>query len=220
MVQPGTLSALAAIEDVAPAALLVRPNGTVWIDSVRPFGFGNVRDGGLAACWQRIQERWNDPQIVEWANAIGRADDLPASGVVPYLSEVAIEPEEIEEPASDVDPRSIPAGVPETPPGGGDLDEARRGAAGLALSRRYRVGRCRSVGEGDRYVRVLRDGRTCRLNRTASLVMDACDGGAPADAVAAVTARHPDVPLENLEAETLGSVRRFVERGILEQAAR
>lgn len=218
-VQPGTLSALAAIEDVAPAALLVRPNGTVWIDSVRPFGFGNVRDGGLAACWERIQERWNDPQIVEWANAIGRADHLPAAGIVPYLDEVELEPAGQEQRGRAVDPSAIPTGVPDSPAGGGDLAEARRCATDLALARRYRQGPCRSVGTADRYVRVLRDGRICRLNRTASLVMDACDGGAPADAVNAVSARHPDVPLASLEAETLGSVRLLVERGILEPAA-
>jgi hypothetical protein len=217
-VQPGTLAALAAIEDVAPAALLVRPNGAVWIDSVRPFCFGNVRDGGLAACWSRIQERWNDPRIVEWANALGRADDIPGSAVVPYLDEVELGPAGASdpEPVRSIDAAAIPAGVPETPAGGGDLDRARRHATGLALARRYRVGRCRSVGSGERYVRVLRDGRVCRLNRTASLVMDACDGGAAADAVAAVFARHPAVPRESLEAETLGSVRKLVERGILE----
>jgi MoaA/NifB/PqqE/SkfB family radical SAM enzyme len=217
-VQPGTLSALAAIEDVAPAALLVRPNGTVWIDSVRPFGFGNVRDGGLAACWQRIQARWNDPQIVAWAKGLGRADDIPESGVVPYVDEIALEPEEQGQAARPVDTAVIPAGVPDTPPDGGDFREARRHAAGLALERPYRLGRCRSVGTADRYVRVLRDGRTCRLNRTASLVMDACGGGRPADAVAVVSARHPDVPLASIEAETLGSVRQLVERGILEPA--
>lgn len=217
-VQPGTLAALAAIEDVAPAALLVRPNGTVWIDSVRPFGFGNVRDGGLAACWGRIQERWNDPQIVEWANALPRADHIPASSVVPYLDEVALEPEEPAEPARAVERAAIPAGVPDTPRDGGDLAQARQRAVALALGRRYCAGRCRSVGTADRYVRVLRDGRTCRLNRTASLIMDRCDGGTPADAVAAVSARHPDLPLGSLEAETLGSVRLLVERGILEPA--
>jgi len=219
-VQPGTLSALAAIEDVAPAALLVRPNGTVWIDSVRPFGFGNVSDGGLGACWQRIRERWNDPEIVEWANAIGRADHLPESAVVPYLDEVALEPEEREAPARAVDPEAIPAGVPVSPAAGGDLGPARRRVAGLALARRYRLGPCRSVGTTDRYVRVLRDGRICRLNRTASLVLDACAGAAPKDAVAAVSARHPGVPLTTLETETLASVRQLVERGILEPAAR
>ena len=39
----------------APAAMLVRPDGTVLIDSMHPFSFGNI-DDGLAKVWERINE--------------------------------------------------------------------------------------------------------------------------------------------------------------------
>src|SRR5581483_11307376 len=69
VVQSGTAEIIATREGRAPAALLVRPSGSVLIDSLHPFAFGRVEDG-LAECWRRIVSDWRDPEIQQWAGRI------------------------------------------------------------------------------------------------------------------------------------------------------
>src|SRR5689334_4212809 len=89
--QPGTATSLALQGQIAPGSFLVRPNGDVRPDSIRPFTFGNAIEQGVAACWEALRSGWNDERIMRWARAMGAAEDLPRSGLVPYLDdEVAL----------------------------------------------------------------------------------------------------------------------------------
>ena len=89
LVSGGTGAPIATREDRAPAALLVRPDGRVRIDSLHPFSFGNALEDGLAECWERIREGWRAPEITEWADGISSSTGLGNAGLVPYLDEEA-----------------------------------------------------------------------------------------------------------------------------------
>ncbi len=69
-VQPGTGGALSLPGRAAPGSFLVRPNGDVRPDSLRPFTFGNAIDDGVEACWAAIREGWDDERINRWAGAM------------------------------------------------------------------------------------------------------------------------------------------------------
>ena len=64
-------------------------------------------------------------------------------------------------------------------------------------------------------MRVVGNGRTCRLNSTGAVVMDACDGGTPGDAVERLAARHPAIARTTLENDVLASVRSLLDRNVL-----
>ena len=83
-VNTASAAGLAAIEDVAPAALLIRPSGAVLIDSQKPFRFGTVPDESLQECWDRISSSWPHPDVVEWAQRIPTSDALGRSDQVAY----------------------------------------------------------------------------------------------------------------------------------------
>jgi MoaA/NifB/PqqE/SkfB family radical SAM enzyme len=134
-VRPATLAGVAMLEDVPPLALLVRPNGAVWIESVQPFSFGNVRDEPLASCWARIRDGWPRPEAVEWSNSID-ASGRPPAAHVPYLDEELHLGGSGSRAAPRPEPKGLLFGVPEPPSAGGDLAGARALIAGLALSRR------------------------------------------------------------------------------------
>jgi MoaA/NifB/PqqE/SkfB family radical SAM enzyme len=221
-----------------PATLLVRPNGAVLLDSLHPFKFGDAREQGLAECWARLSRAWRHPAISHWAGKGTITSPVAEGRLIPYRDEeVAVAPDEAPEAAAPVWPRrSISARVagkmrrtverarslrserlPEPP----SLDEAERRARGhvvtLALSRRYESAVLRSTGarDGERFVRVVADGRVCRLNGTAALILDSCDGGTPGEAVDALAARHPRVPRETLEEDVLTMVRWLLSRGVI-----
>jgi MoaA/NifB/PqqE/SkfB family radical SAM enzyme len=113
-VTTASAASLAALEDVAPAALLVRPSGAVLIDSLRPFRYGTVPDDSLADCWERIMGSWPQPEVVEWARSITTADGIARSAHVPYRdAEVDLVPSP--EPAAsprDLDEGQIPSATP------------------------------------------------------------------------------------------------------------
>ena len=71
-----------------------------------------------------------------------------------------------------------------------------------------------SALRGGRYVHLVGTGRICRLNATAAAVMDACGGGTPGDAVAALADRHPAVELERLRTDVLAATRWLAARGL------
>jgi hypothetical protein len=215
-VRPATLAGVAVLEDVPPLALLVRPNGAVWIESVQPFSFGNVRNEPLADAWARIRDGWPHPEAVEWFDSIRGGS--PPERNVPYLDEEIHLEGNGNGNGARPEPKGLSVGVPEPPPGGGDLAGARALISGLALSRRYRPGAIRATGSPERYVRVSATRAVHRLNPTATAVLDACAPGTPADAVVRLQAAHPDVPRERLEADVLESVRILVARQVLRPA--
>jgi len=209
---------LAALEDVAPAALLVRPSGAVLIDSQKPFRFGTVPAESLRTCWDRIAATWPHPDLVEWADAITTSSGLGRSEHVPYRDEeveLVAAPESIAS-GREVVESSIPSATPARP-ASIDLEGARRTIVAIATARRYTQARVRFTGDGTRgrYVRVVEDGMTCRLNTTAARVMDACLDGSPADAIGSLAATHPAVSREAIEADVLGSVRSLLDRKII-----
>jgi MoaA/NifB/PqqE/SkfB family radical SAM enzyme len=85
--QPGTGGAITLQGREAPGSYLVRPNGDVRPDSMRPFSFGNALSDGVAGCWKSIQSDWDDERINRWADSLKRPEDLPKSELVAYLDE-------------------------------------------------------------------------------------------------------------------------------------
>jgi PqqA peptide cyclase len=218
-VVPGTLAGLASIESLAPAALLVRPDGSIWIHSLEPFAFGRVPGDSLAECWQRIVGGWRDPRIAGWAGSIRKRDDMPRSGLAPYR-----------DPALDVTSTAVlPAGLdtpPEPPPalperarglGAGDPAAAHAQALELVRERRYARAPVRAVDDTDRgrYVRVLDNGRVFRLNAPAALVLDACTVGTISDAARVLEERFPGLDPARAVDDVLMCIRMLDARGAL-----
>lgn len=214
---------LAAIEDVAPAALLVRPSGAVMIDSQKPFRFGTTPDDSLQQCWDRICTTWPHPAVVEWAEGIASSAGIGRTEHIPYRDqdvEIVPAPRKVATRRS-VDESKIPVIAPpiETAV---DFEAARRVVVGLALARRYVHTRLRYTGSGrrGRFVRVVGDGRTYRLNHTAARVMDALNDGTPAAAVDELAQAYPGVARRALEEDVLASVRLLVARRVIEPVRR
>ncbi|CAB4880600.1 unannotated protein [freshwater metagenome] len=217
-VNTASAASLAALEDVAPAALLVRPAGAVLIDSLKPFRFGTVPEDSLSDCWERVVSTWPPPEMVDWARSIRTSSGIGRSAHVPYRDEeVALVPAAGGSPAGrEVADEAIPSATPQTPERV-DLGEARETVVGLALARPYSLAAVRSTGSGarGRYVRVVEAETTHRLNETAARVMDACDGGTPLAAVEQLARRGTAVARAQIEADVLGAVRSLVQRKIL-----
>jgi Coenzyme PQQ synthesis protein D (PqqD) len=57
-----------------------------------------------------------------------------------------------------------------------------------------------------------------RLNRTASMILRACESGTAANAVDALAERYPGVPRSELEPAVLGTVRKLVDVSVLAPA--
>lgn len=200
----------------APAALLVRPNGAVRTDSLNPFTFGHALDHGLDECWDRVRENWRDPQIKRWRSTISTPADLPGASVVAYLDDEI----PVGGPAtstSESEPRlaEVPPLVPPKA-GAAGVADARAHIEQLAGSRRYRHGAVRAGGGGNRrMVRRLRDGRVWRLNRTASIVYDALDGGTPADAATRLAGAFPRTPADRLREDALDAAQTLMRRELV-----
>jgi MoaA/NifB/PqqE/SkfB family radical SAM enzyme len=203
----------------APAAMLVRPDGTVLIDSVHPFSFGSI-DDGLATVWERIRQGASEGALSDWRREARSGRRLAEASVVPYRDE-PVEVAGSRPPAQPGRPRrggELMTSPPDVAPD--DLAEARAVVEGLALGRRYRLEDVRWTGsaQGERYVRVKARRRTVCVNATTGIVMDACGPGTPGDGVAALAARHPSVPRERLVRDTLVAVRRLERLGVLAPA--
>ncbi len=168
VLQPGTGGTISLQGREAPGSYLVRPNGDVRPDSMRPFSFGNALRDGVAACWKSIQSDWDDERINRWADSMKRPEDLPKSDLVAYLDDEvevvgdssagrAVGPASSEQKRGgsvETDPAALsgtngqrPGGrdapVPEpTPPKAVDPTEEMQGAQekvhALAAARRYR----------------------------------------------------------------------------------
>ena len=179
----------------APAAMLVRPDGTVLIDSMHPFSFGSI-DDGLANVWERINAESPGGAISEWRREARSGRRIAEASLVPYRDE----PKELAGSRPSAEPGRPRRGgalmdaPPEVVPS--DLAEARAFVEELALSRRYRLEDVRWTGSAasERYVRVKSRRRTVCVNATTGVVMDACGPGTPRDAVGGARCAAPVGP--------------------------
>ena len=200
----------------APTYFVVRPNGAVMTGAMSPFRFGDAIDDGLADCWARIRSDWDHPGVRAWRDPIASGGSVSDAPVVPYRDE-EIDPRGPLTAATPSSPVVLPIAAPSTQrPGAGDLESAREHVRRLALARRFRPGAVRwsADDDGGRHVRGPLGG-VIRLNATAAVVMDACSPGTPADAVAALAARHPGRAARALERDVLETTRRLAARGLL-----
>lgn len=216
VLQPGTAAGLSLQGRAAPGSFLVRPNGDVRPDSMRPFSFGNAIGDGVDACWAAIRDAWDDERINRWAGSLKGPEDLAKSDLVAYLDDempIAGGPagagsrgRQAKVPA----PTPSPDADPEL-----ELREAREMVRGLALARRYRHAPLRWTGsERQRFVRLAEDGTYLRLNESGGVVMDALDGGTLADAASALRARY-DIDAERAREDAVTTTRELLRRGVV-----
>jgi MoaA/NifB/PqqE/SkfB family radical SAM enzyme len=215
VLQPGTGGSVSLQGREAPGSYLVRPNGDVRPDSMRPFTFGNAIEDGVTACWASICEGWNDERINNWANSLKKPGDLAQSDLVAYLDdEVPIAG------GSGTGGSGRQAKLPEpTPPKPADpaveLREAQETVRELAAARQYKHTPLRWTGsERQRFVRLADDGTYLRLNESGGVVMDALDGGTLADAASALRARY-DIDAERAREDAETTTRELLRRGVV-----
>jgi hypothetical protein len=197
VLQPGTGGAISLQGREAPGSFLVRPNGDVRPDSLRPFTFGNAARDGVESCWAAIREGWDDERINRWAGAMKGPADMPKSELVAYLDDevpVAGGLSTLSEAGNGAGGRDAP--VPEPTPAkpvdpAVELERAKTRVRELAAARRYRHAPLRWSGSPrQRFVRLVGDGTYLRLNESGGVVMDALDGGSLADAASALSERY------------------------------
>ena len=202
---------------LAPAYLVVRPNGAVMGGSVSPFRFGHALEDGVEACWTRIVRDWDHPRVRQWREPILRGGAISDAPVVLYRDdELDLSDPLVARPATPAPALPKPAASTQAP-GAGDLYAAHEHVRELALARPYRLGAVRwsAADHGGRYVRTP-SGEVTLLNATAALVMDACATGTPARAAETLASRYPGRPRATLERDALGIARRLVRRGVLD----
>jgi hypothetical protein len=105
----------------------------------------------------------------------------------------------------------------ERPAESGDLAAARMHVEELALARRYRrpVMRGAEEQDGSRIVRVPAAGRTFRINPSAALLLDALDGTTVGEAVAILSARHPELAPDRAQRDALAATASLCDLGLL-----
>jgi MoaA/NifB/PqqE/SkfB family radical SAM enzyme len=215
VLQPGTGGDISLQGRQAPGSYLVRPNGDVRPDSMRPFSFGNAAGDGVAACWAAIRGGWDDERINRWADSMKKPGDLAKSDLVAYLDE--------EVPVaggSGTSSSGRQAKVPApTPPKSVDpseeLRDAREKVHSLAARRRYRHAPLRWSGSArQRFVRLTGDGSYLRLNESGGVVMDALDGGTLADAESALRTRF-GIDAERARQDAMAATRDLVNKRIV-----
>jgi MoaA/NifB/PqqE/SkfB family radical SAM enzyme len=201
-----------------PLGLLVRPTGIVRTESVNPFSFGNAGTDGLAACWARIVEGFDSPELMAWDRKLGVMGDFAKQDVVPYLDEDV----PAEQPATTREARAatlaapLPAKSRAREPGPyATVEGALAHARELGLARGYRLGAVRLSGD---HVRVRATGAITRLNATSRAVLEACSPGCAGDAVDALVAAHPSEPRSRIERDVRRTIRSLATRAILRPA--
>jgi hypothetical protein len=201
-----------------PLGLLVRPTGAVRIESVNPFAFGNARRDGLLACWERIVEGFDAPELLAWDRKLGVMGDYAKVPVVPYLDDdvPADRPSTTDAAHAAALAAPVPAKSTAREPGPyATVAGAHARGRELGRSRRYRRGAIRVSGE---HVRIPATGTISRLNRTAAAVLEACSPGTAGDAVDALAASSPAEPRERIERDVRLTIRSLCARGILRPA--
>jgi len=201
-----------------PLSLLVRPSGTVRIESINPFSFGDARRDGLASCWARIAEGFDAPELMAWDRKLGVIGDYARQDVVPYLDDDV--PADAASTSAAARAAALSAPVPakaraREPGPYASVAGAHAHARELALARRYRSGAVRVSGQ---HVRIPATGAITRLNATALTVLDACSPGTAADVMAALRAAYPSEPPDRIERDVRGTIRSLAARGILRPA--
>ena len=211
--------------DLAPKAFLIRPNGAFLADAQHPFSFGLATEQSLAECWEGMRWAWRSEQVENWRSGARSANHFASRDLVPYRDE--------ERAVSGVAPRRIQAkksgegleqaieilkakapGFPED--GRGDIAGATETIRELALARRHRLTPHRWGGSarGERVVRVTGSGQVKALNASAAAVMDALDGGTPADATRSLRDLHPGLASDRAERDALEAAAELIEAGI------
>jgi hypothetical protein len=218
---PGTGGTIAMQGRQAPGSFLVRPNGDVRPDSMRPFSFGNAAADGVASCWEALKEGWNDERINRWAEKMKGSDDLPKSDLVAYLDDEV----EISGAGGDRSTGRDAPLPPKTPPKAVDpevdLSDALKKVRELALARRYRQSPLRSTGgPATRFVRLAGDGTYLRLNESGALVMDSLDGGTIGNAATELERRY-GIAEETAVSDAISACRELQrQRVVLAEGAR
>jgi MoaA/NifB/PqqE/SkfB family radical SAM enzyme len=218
IVRTGSLTDGMAPTRPTPLGLLVRPTGTVRIESVNPFSFGHARGDGLAACWARIVEGFDAPELMKWDRKLGVMGDYAKQDVVPYLDDdvPADDPITTEVAHAAALAAPVPAKAKAREPGPyATVEGAHAHARELGLARGYRRGAVRVSGE---HVRIPATGAITRLNATAVAVLDACSPGTAGDAVQALAAAYPAESHDRIERDVHQTVRSLLVRGILRPA--
>ncbi len=220
-VQPGTGGGVSLQGRAAPGSYLVRPNGDVRPDSLRPFTFGNAIRDGVEACWVAIRDGWDDERINSWADSMKGPGDLAKSDLVAYLDDEVM----VGDPSAGgavngqrLGGREAPVPEPTRPKSvdpAEELAEAQEKVRDLAGQRRYKHAPLRWTGSEDqRFVRLAGDGTYLRLNESGGVVMDALDGGTLVDAASALRARYEiDEARAREDAET--TARELMRRGVV-----
>jgi hypothetical protein len=218
LLRTGSINEGMAATRRTPLGLLVRPTGAVRIESVNPFSFGNAGRDGLAACWQRIVDGFDAPELLAWDRKMGVMGDYAKQDVVPYLDDDV----PAERPTTTAAARTaalaapLPAKtLPREPGPFAAIEGAHAHARRLGLARGYRQGAVRVSGE---HVRIPATGMISRLNATAAAVFEACSPGTAADAVEALARAYPAEPRARLEHDVRMTIRSLTDRGILRPA--
>jgi MoaA/NifB/PqqE/SkfB family radical SAM enzyme len=214
-VQPGTGGGISLQGRAAPGSYLVRPNGDVRPDSLRPFTFGNAIRDGVETCWAAIRTGWDDERINRWADSMKRPEDLKKSDLVAYLDdEVPVAGGSGTSGSGREAKVPAPTPPPEVDPGQ-ELAEAQEKVRGLAGQRRYKHAPLRWTGsEAQRFVRLAGDGTYLRLNESGGVVMDALDGGTLADAASALRARY-EIDEARARDDAEATTRELLRRGVV-----
>jgi MoaA/NifB/PqqE/SkfB family radical SAM enzyme len=218
LIRTGSLTDGMAATRRTPLGLLVRPTGAVRIESVNPFAFGNARRDGLLACWERIVEDFDAPELMAWDRKLGVMGDYAKAPVVPYLDDdvPADSPSTTAAAHAAALAAPIPAKSQAREPGPyAQVEGAHAHARKLGRRRRYRRGAVRMSGE---HVRIPATGTISHLNSTALAVLEACSPGSPGDAVDTLVARYPNEPRARIERDVRQTVRSLAARGILRPA--
>ena len=209
----------------APRAFLVRPNGAFLADSHHPFSFGHAARQPLLECWHGLRESWRTERVESWRRGARSPEQAAARDLVAYRDDeepvagIAPEPGSARKGGKELDAalELLATKAPDFPADGrGGVEAANHRVRELALRRRYRLSNLRWSGSSgdERMVRVTSTGEARALNASAGHVMDALDGGAPADAAAALLRVNLGIDRDRAERDALTATGALVEAGI------
>jgi MoaA/NifB/PqqE/SkfB family radical SAM enzyme len=201
--------------DSPPSSMLIRPDGTAMLDSLHPFGFGNVLERGVTGTWKALAGQWDAPAVRKWRAERRRGREKFVPYRDPELSPLTGRP-----PTDGTGAATEAVRVPEPAPprsSSGDDGEVVR----LALSRRYRVGEISisRAAAGSHLVHVVDRRLALRVNATAALALGARGTEINGETlVRKLAERNPDVPESTLSKDVLALMRRLHARGALVSA--
>lgn len=193
-----------SLQGEAPEAFLIRPDGSLVLDSQRPLRFGAV-PVDVASAWSEVRSFWaaegNEGMERRLSGHIAyREADVAATEATeqPLGTPVSLGPKPSAKTAARA-PRQVPLGVPILE-NSGDVLAGRALLNAMAAARRYRTATLRWAGDatGERSIRTAA-GLKHSVDFRAGSLMDACANGASAgDAIAraSTTCGAPSAELE------------------------